>query len=455
LRAAEFPDKPTTSEVGSSGITFGSVGRLQQQEYLPDLIGPAAYRIYERMRRSDPKIVGLRRALDLPILRAHWDIVPSEDDNPRAEEIADFVEENLFNHIDLPWPQMLAEILLYQDFGFAPFEKVWEIEDGKVYLKRLGYLPPHTVQEIYVVDRKVKSIDQFSNSKGLVNIPGDKLVWFVNRKEGDNYRGIPMLRSFYRPWFNKERAEILLLVMAERMGGWLKFITPDGATPADVSAAKQIGNDFRINETMYMVLPPRWDATVESSTGMTLADLQGFIRYCDEQIDAAALAQVLDLGTSSEGSRALGRTLGEIFDESVQSTGDYICDIVNAEGGLIEELIAYNFPDWEEYIPKLTVGKVEKMDLKNWALGFQALANAGVKFGGKTHAWIREEAGLPEEEEMDEKATDEMLNPPKPPAPVIAPAVPGQPGVKKGPYVPPGEGDSNPTKGDVQEQPED
>jgi phage gp29-like protein len=196
-----------------------------------------------------------------------------------------------------------------------------------------------------------------------------------------------------------------------------------------------------------MVLPPRWEATVESSTGMTLGDLQNFIRYCDEQIDASALAQVLDLGTSQEGSRALGRTLGEIFDESVQSTGQYVCDTLNAENGVIEELCKYNFPDWEENVPKLAIGKVEKMDLKNWSLGFQALVNAGVKFGGKTHGWIREEAGLPEEEELDELATKEAMKPPpKPAAPAARPA---------GPYVPPGEGDFDPGTKDVNPEPTD
>ena len=459
IRAAEeLPSKPSMGEVGASGMTFGSMGRLQQQEYLTDLVGIKGYRIYERMRRSDPKIAGLRKALDTPIVHAAWDVEPADEKNARSKEIAEFVEECLFDDMDRPWTEVLHEILLYQDFGFSAFEKVWKIEEGKVKLRHLGYLPPRTIYEIDVKNREISSIKQMTNDKGWVDIPGQKLLWFTNRKEGDDFRGIPLLRAMYRPWFNKERAEILLLVMAERMGGWLKFVSPDGATDADLAAAQQIGREFRINETMYMVLPPRWDATVESSTGMTLNDLQSFINYCDMQMDHCAMAQVLGMTSTENGSRALGRTMGELFTEGVQATAEYVRDQFNREDGIIQELIAYNFPDWEEHVPTLTVGKVEKLDIKNWALGYQSLAASGVLFGADTHKWVRDQMGLPPEEKLDEEAGKRALEPPPPPTPFGGGSgkpkgpVPN-PNVKKGPYVPPGTGDSNPTSGDVDPQP--
>ena len=48
LSSAETPK----AEIGSSGLTYGFLGRLVEDEYLRDLSGKSGYTIYDRMRKS-------------------------------------------------------------------------------------------------------------------------------------------------------------------------------------------------------------------------------------------------------------------------------------------------------------------------------------------------------------------------------------------------------------------
>jgi hypothetical protein len=462
--------KPSLAEHGSSGMTYtagsgigyggdgrAALGRVINQEYNKDLTGKRGLEQWERMRRSDPKVHGLLRALDLPLVHAEWVVEPANVGDARSEEIAEFVAKCLFEDMDKTWVDTLTEILLYADYGYSVFEKVWKIEEQKVKLKHFGWLPPQTINDIFVKNRKCEAVEQWTNEKGRVTIPGKKLIWFINRKEGDNFYGIPVLRPMWKPWFNKERAEILLLILAERMGGWLKFNSPPGATPQDIAAANQIGRDFRVNEAMYMILPPGWEAVVESATDVTLADLLAFIKHENEEISAAALAQVLDLGVSESGSRALGRTLGDMFMEFEQGRAEYVEGVFNDDIGVISELVSYNFPDWKEHVPKLKCGSVSELDIKNFAIAIKTLSDAGMPFAGETWEWIRQQADLPEEEELDKKATEDALKPPEPPPPPFGQQDPNDPQKKRGegPWIPPGEGDYNPSPDEVEEEPED
>lgn len=409
------------NELGSAGLTYGSLGRLSDDEYSREMTGKRGYETFDRMRKSDPKVAGLRKALDLPLIRANWQIIPSDANDPRSMEIAQFVDNCLFHSMDISWETFLSEAMLYLDYGFAPFEKVWMQEDDQIKIKHFGFLPPKTIQEIYVKNRQIVEVVQNTAEKGTVTIPGSKLFWFVNQKEGDNYRGISLLRSMYKPWYNKERAEILFLILSERMGGWLKLMEPLSATDKDIQTARAIGRDFRINESMFMLLPAGWDASIERSEA-TLADILAFIKHNNEELSNVAIAQVLDLGKTETGSRALGRTLGDMFVDSIQARANYVESMFNDSHGPIAELCSYNFPDWLSYIPMLSAGRVDKIDIKTMALSLKALGDAGMVFGENIWRWIRIEAEMPLEDEMDAQAQEEAQSGEEPEMPYEMPS---------------------------------
>jgi hypothetical protein len=449
---------PNLSELSATGMTYGYLGRLAQIDYIPELTGIRGVQIYDRMRLSDPKVAGIRTALDLPIIQANWFIEPYSGED-RAIEMANFVANCLFVEAEQEWSAFLHEALLYLDYGHAVFEKVWKNEDGKIKLKYFGFIPQRTIQDIFVQKREVTKIGQFTNEKGYKEISGEKLLWFVNNKEGDNFRGWPILRPMYKPWYNKERAEILVLILAERMGGWLKFKQPVGASPEDKTTANTIGANFRMNEQMYMSLPFGWDATVETSSTTFLADLMDFIKYNDEQLANVAIAQVLNLGSTETGSRALGRTLGDMFTDSIKSRIAYLEEVFNDRQGPIAELCRYNFPDADEYMPKLKAGRADKMDIKTLAVALKTLSDMGMRFGPNTYRWIRQEAELPSENSLDVEEPEEPITPDVPGEASGQSPIPGQ-GNEAGDIWEAqnrGDGDRvdeyNPTPGEVDEEP--
>ena len=435
-----MPD-PDFRELGATSMTYGILGRLAVQEYNPDLTPPNGYRIYDRMRWSDPKLAGVLNAMDLPLLHANWQIHSAHPGDPRADQIKEFVSHCLFQNMDRTWRETLHEILTYEAYGMSCFERCWKYEDGNIRIKRLGWLPPKTIIEIWVRDRMCYAVKQMTLEKGYVEIPGYKLLWFVNQKEGDNYRGVPMLRSMYKPWYNKERAEILLLILAERMGGFLKFQVPVGATQQDIDQANSIGANFSANEQMYIMLPPNWEAVIEAASGYTLKDLLDFINYCNEEMSNAVVAEVLDLGRTQTGSRALGRTLGDMFMDSIQARATYICEVFNNHSsGIIPELCRYNFSDWAENMPRLVVGRVNRIDFKAFGIAMKNLEQAGMTFGPNTWRWLRQEAELPAEELLD------TYNTPQTTAPTNL--------VGDFSYDPPTDGDYEPTHDEIDPQPE-
>ena len=54
---------------------------------------------------------------------------------------------------------------------------------------------------------------------GTYEIPGEKLIWFCYGKEGDDFRGRPMLRPMYKPWKLKQELEVELAVLIRKLGG--------------------------------------------------------------------------------------------------------------------------------------------------------------------------------------------------------------------------------------------
>lgn len=95
--------------------------------------------VYDRMRRSDAQVSAVLLAMELPIRNAFWDIEPAknEDDEVTEEykEQAAFVKEALFEKMSDGWDNKLREILTMLPFGFSLFEKVYKVEDDRVWIE--------------------------------------------------------------------------------------------------------------------------------------------------------------------------------------------------------------------------------------------------------------------------------------------------------------------------------
>lgn len=407
---AEFPATANTQEMGDTGMGYwgyvspGTARRIRDLEYLHDLQGMRAYPIYDRMRLSDPKVAGLRYATDLPLLKADVSIVSADPKNPKCNEVRDAVEDCLFNKMAYSWRSTLAEILRYRDYGFVPFEIIWNTDDGKVGIDRLAYRPPGTIWWIWGANGRVDRVEQSVFGHWLT-IPGEKLMWFVNQREGENWRGRSVLRPMHKPWYNKERLEVLLLILLERMGGVPVF--KEGASVASSKKLQakidEIMSKWRMGETMGLRLPPDVEFELVPSQARP-ADIVRAIEYYDTQMSNVLLAQVLDLGKTATGSRALGMTMGDMLEESCESEANQIEDVFNQKDGLIYQFVSYNYGEDTDLMPRLQFGRLGKVDPLVFGQGLNNLTQAGITFDDPiTIEEIRHLLQLPE---LDPDAVD-------------------------------------------------
>src|SRR4051812_5962763 len=117
---------PELSEVGASGTPIFSGFIREFGEYNPDFAGGpfASYRIYEQMRRSDAQVRATLQACKLPLRCAEWAVVAPEDATSKEQEVAAFVEENLFESLN--FDAVMQNVLLMLDFGCAMHEEIYE-----------------------------------------------------------------------------------------------------------------------------------------------------------------------------------------------------------------------------------------------------------------------------------------------------------------------------------------
>lgn len=397
LSLAEGRRRPDTRESGDSSVSYltgsGKPRPLLDTEYLWELRGSNAYRVFNRMRMSDPKVAGLRFAQSLPLLRASVVIEPADAKDKDAVAKAELVTRLLVD--DFPWRAFLADTTLALDYGFAAFEIVWRIEDGEARC-RLAYRPSASIaaNDIFIIDGKIDRVIQRPQGGGQCEIPGDRLLWFAHCKEGDDFRGRSILRPMYKPWKLKQEIEVQLAVLIGKMGG-VPVFTEHGTLDAETQATlDEAGASFGIASGAFVRKPEDVDLELLASNAKVGEVLEA-IKYWDSQLTSVAQAQVLDLGVNHTGSRALGTTMLDMFSDSLQAQASYREDVLNTKGGVIHQLVAYNCPR-DDNLPKLRFGNVQKADIKAMAGAFASLKQAGMNLGEETWDWVRAELNLPE-----------------------------------------------------------
>lgn len=403
---------PPTEELGDTGTGYkaGSSATLKRLsrlgEYNYDLRGSSGIAVYDRMRFSDPKVAGLRRAQNLPLLSAGVRIEPADPDDGRAKEVAEFVTSVLLSEGRLacadPWVHNLRQFLLALDYGHAGFELVWALRDGKAVIERFAYRPPATIQDVYVERGRIDHVTQVADTGQEVEIPGEKLVWFCHEREGDDFFGRPLLRPMYKPWYNKEKAEVILLILLEKTGGipYARETAEASLTPTQKDSLDDALEAMHVSDRGYLRVPPGVDVSLLSGN-IDLAEGLELVRYWDQQLSTVSQQQFLDLGQAPNGSRALSMNLSDMYLNSLGSVAKDIEDTMNAPEGPIAQLVAYNFAGAEDLAPKLRFASLGKLDLKAMAAGLFQLYQMGMPFADRDWEWIREELDLPENEATD------------------------------------------------------
>jgi len=203
--------KNLTSEIGFAGdIVFESFDR---EESRTDDISIKDYR---RMLDSDTTVEALYNIFTMSILAATYHIDADREDTDEAQ--AEFVRRNLLEPphkggMQTPISLFIDQSLIAIYEGFALFEKVYELRDGKLVLKRLAHRDSTTLTLIRddvggfggAKQRTTDATGAFQE----VTIPAYKCFLFTYGKNRNYLYGRSAFKSLYPRYDKKRRLEYL------------------------------------------------------------------------------------------------------------------------------------------------------------------------------------------------------------------------------------------------------
>lgn len=411
----EKKSRISSEEIGRTGTEIFS-GMITGEEYNSDLQGQKGIKTYDKMRRSDATVGVALLAVKLPILAARARITPATSSEEDIK-IADFVEACLFEKMEMGWQEFLRQALLMLDFGHMPFEKVFQIVevDGKEYIgwKKFGPRLPKSIQKWEISNGK-PGITQLVMGNSY-EIPMEKLMVFINQKEGDNYEGTSLLRQAYKHWYFKENFYKIDAMAFERQGMGIPIMKlPPNFDDSDKTRATNILRNIRANEQAYLLIPNGWEFEFADMKAGSARDPEKSILHHDRQITKSVLAQFIELGASGgSGSRALSEDHSDLFYMAERSVAQNIADIINKNA--IKELVDMNFN--VTYYPKLEFANIGKVDFDRVATAVGTLVEKGIFLADQgLEDYLRDQMGLPEapeeNKEIREKKQEMAMNPP-------------------------------------------
>jgi hypothetical protein len=175
---------------------------IDDAESTPELLWPRSIGVYDRMRRQDSQVKSVLGAVTLPIRRTPWRIDPVGARDEVVQLVADDLGLPIVGVPPKPaartrdrfsWLEHLRLALLMLTFGHSIFEQVYRIDgEGRARLRKLGYRPASSIANWNVAaDGGLVSVEQHGRANGAppAVIPVDRLVVYVNEREGGNWIG--------------------------------------------------------------------------------------------------------------------------------------------------------------------------------------------------------------------------------------------------------------------------
>lgn len=386
-----------TSEIGyaSTSSQGASWWGSLDDEHVPELQHPTSVLVYGRMRR-EAQVRSVLQAVMMPIMRTTWRLDPN---GSRPEVYVPLSEDLALPVVGMDpapkgrtkdrmsWTEHLPLALLQFTYGHMFFEPVYRYDDaGLARLRKLAPRFPRTINQINVArDGGLVSIKQDGTTQP---IPVDRLVAYVNEREGGNWHGTSLLRAAYVPWLLKDPSLRVWHTSNDRNGSGVVVHT--GADGEDLTKGLAIAKAVRSGAESGVSLTSGSTLEIQGVKG-ELPDVEKFARYLDEQIARAVLAHVLNLGTQT-GSWALGSVLADVLTQSLQAMAGQVADTATMH--IVEDWVDLNFgPD--ERAPRIVFDEIGSQSAAT-ATALKMLVDAGILYPDRPlEEAVRQMHGLP------------------------------------------------------------
>lgn len=342
-----IPRKPKSATTKAKGTTgLNRFGGMVSEEWLPNLQGTKAVKIYREMSDNDAVIGAFLYAVEMLIRQTKWRIVNDEND----------LVKNSFK--DLDFDTAVSEMLSALIYGWALLEVTYKkSESGQIIWSEWGIRSQETLQE-WVFDESGNAIEMIQCAPPYyhrVNIPLNKCIHIRFFKRKANPEGRSILRTAYRSWYMKKNMEEIEGIGIERdLAGlpvmWVPPQILERSTPeanAAYNAYKDIVTNVRRDEQEGIIMPLEFTETGNKVYNLELLtsnskrqfDTNQIIMRYEQRIAMTVLADFMLLGHDSTGSFALSSSKTSMFATAVGAMLSVISSEINKQ---IRKLLAIN-----------------------------------------------------------------------------------------------------------------
>lgn len=410
-------------EIGRTGLQ--RMGGHVYEEFLPDLMGRRAVKVYKEMSENDPVVGAILFAIDMLMRQVIWNVEPFSQRQVDLKA-ADFLK-SCMEDMSSTWEDTISEILSMLPYGWSYHEIVYKrrlgdsrdptkrsrFDDGRIGWRKLPIRAQESLfaWEFDEAGGVQAMVQQAAPDYHMRTIPIEKALLFRTRAHKGNPEGRSILRSSYRPWYFKKHIEEIEGIGIERdLAGlpvaWVppKLLSPN-ATPADrtlLEEIKRIIVNVRRDEQEGVIFPlihdesgnKLYDFSLLSTGGQRQFDTDSIIGRYDQRIAMTSMADFILLGHENVGSFALSSSKTNLFAVALGAWLEAVAGVFNRHA--VPRLFQLNDFDLEE-LPQLVPGDIEVPDLKELAEYIQSLSGAGMPLfpDEALENHLRQVAGLP------------------------------------------------------------
>lgn len=389
-------------------------GNLKSDEFLPELRGKRAIRMYRQMRDNDATIGAALYAVEQMLRDVPIKVTPS-DNSEAAQKEAEFVE-SVLEDMDHTLDDHISEALSFLTFGFSTFEVVYKrrvgpyerspkkcskFTDNRIGIRKLAPRAQWTINKFDVDDQSgdlYGFYQDVSSGLGSNYIPMRKAVLYRTTTINGDPSGRSILRNAYASYERLNAIQQYEAIGIEReLAGIPHAEVPAEYLSADATEAqqavlnqmKEILRDLKFNEQGFLITPsdtypgkdgePTAQKLVSvkliSAEGTRNIDIDPVVKRYQHDIARSVLAEFIMLGGGSNGSYALSKSKSDIFLRALESYIHTIIDVLNKQ--LIEPLWRINGLDFK-LMPKIKAGDVAPHDLKEMGSYLRNLNGANI-----------------------------------------------------------------------------
>ncbi len=403
-------DKPkkVSPEVtlGDIGVAIYS-GYIQSNEKDASLTGQNRYITYsENLVNISIVGAGVRFFLNM-IARSVWTVVPSDDKNAKAVELADYFKE-VINDMDTPWSRVVRRGAMFKFYGFNIQE--WTAKkrkDGKI-----GFLDveprSNATIERWDVDKRgdvLGVIQRSPQNQDEVYLPRDKVVYLVDDSLSDSPEGLGIFRHIASiakrltryeqlEGFGFEsdlrgmpvgRAPLVALAEKKKQGiiseaDYNAIINPLRAFVSNHIKSPSLGilldsGPYASQDTAQRPSSVKtWDVELLKGSPTSQQEMNIAINRLNHEIARLIGTQHLLLGADGKGTQALSRDISGNFFLIIESALGELAETYQKD--LINPIWELNgFP--EELKPTLKTSTVQIPDVEQITNALRNMASAG------------------------------------------------------------------------------